>query len=225
MYAYEIKDGHLITMIDGKRVLVDTGSPANIGEVPNFSLNGQHVQLQRTYQGADIAGLSKLLGFKIDILLGCDCLNKYDVEIETKKKTIAFHDAPKSLTGAIADIVDDYNGIPIVQVKIDAKATRMYFDTGARLSYIESTLTSKFKAIREVKDFHPSVGRFQTMTYEVPAIIHKDKVNLTCGVLPASIEKSLLGMADNVHGILGSEIFDKYSVIYAPRRRKICFIS
>jgi hypothetical protein len=100
----------------------------------------------------------------------------------------------------------------------------MYFDTGARLPYIESALTNKFKTIAEVEDFHPSVGRFQTMTYEVPAVIHKAKVNLTCGVLPASIEKPLLGMAKNVHGILGSEIFGKYSVMYAPRRKKICFI-
>jgi hypothetical protein len=118
MYTYEIKDGHLITEIDNKTVLVDTGSPASIGEIREFSLNGKAVELQRRYQGADIAGLSKLLGFKIDILLGCDCLNKYDIEIDTKKKTIAFHDTPQVLAGAIADIVDYFRGIPIVQVKM-----------------------------------------------------------------------------------------------------------
>lgn len=222
MYSIEIREGHLLANISGKTVLIDTGSPTSIGRVGNFTLNGRSIQLQSSFQGIiDIDGFSELLGFDIDILLGCDCLNKFDIEINAKKKTITFNDGEQVLLGNIMN-TNDIHGIQVVQVKIDDTPIRMYFDTGAKISYIEKRLSNKFTPMEEVEDFYPGLGKFKTMTYKVPIGFEDSKINLTCGVLPEKIEH-LMRITLNVDGILGSEVFSKFLVLYAPRRKKICF--
>ena len=56
-------------------------------------------------------------------------------------------------------------GIPIVIAQIAGRDYRMFFDTGAQISYFQDDSLTDFPASGSITDFYPGFGQFQTDTY------------------------------------------------------------
>ena len=109
--------------------------------------------------------------------------------------------------------------VPIVEVSISGEPVRMIFDTGAKLSYLDRTFIDAFPPSGTREDFFPGLGTFSTDTFQAQISLGPSTVTITTGALTAipALALTLVG----ARGILGSALFDHFSVCYAPRRHRL----
>jgi hypothetical protein len=111
-------------------------------------------------------------------------------------------------------------GIPILTARISDSDYRMFFDTGAQISYLQDDAITGFPPAGSVTDFYPGVGQFQTDTYQVQVGLGDCAFTLRCGTLPGLLGVTLM-MADT-SGIIGNQITENRVVGYFPRRNVLC---
>ncbi len=107
--------------------------------------------------------------------------------------------------------------VPIVTARVGSTDYRMFFDTGAQISYFQDDSIADFPAAGSLTDFYPGIGQFQTDTHEVPVSLEGVQFTLLCGTLPGQLGMGLM-MADT-QGIVGNAILRDRVVAYFPRRR------
>ncbi len=93
----------------------------------------------------------------------------------------------------------------------------MFFDTGAKLSYLDPERTNAFPSVGTESDFYPVVGDFATNVYDMLIVLATENVVLRVGNLPELLQKTL--MMANTRGILGTAILRTHKVTFAPRKR------
>ena len=93
---------------------------------------------------------------------------------------------------------------------------RMFFDTGAQISYFQDDALSSFPTRGVLKDFFPGMGEFETQTHDVPVGIESMEFMLRCGSLPGLLGMTL-GLAGTA-GIVGNEVCAEHTVGYFARR-------
>lgn len=108
-------------------------------------------------------------------------------------------------------------GIPILSAQIGSSDYRMFFDTGAQISYLQDDSLAGFPAAGQVTDFYPGVGQFQTETHTVDVRVGASSLSVRCGSLPGLPGMTL--MMAGTQGILGNQILHGRKVGYFPRRK------
>jgi hypothetical protein len=217
-YNFEFVDGHIIAVDDQCRLLIDTGAPSSVANCSTIEFAGGSYQAQTNYMGISPESLGMNVGTSIDALVGADILNRYDIFIDPTTHTLDVSENELTLNGQSLEL-GDVMGIPIVEVMVGENKVRMFFDTGAKLSYLDPERTSAFESIGSETDFYPGVGDFSTNVYDVPIMLAGEKVVLRVGNLPALLQMSLM-MAD-IGGILGTAILRTHKVTFALRRRTL----
>lgn len=210
-YSFDIFDNHIIAIIDGKRVLLDTGAPTSIGDGSSFSLLGRNLNFSQIFMGFSIDQLNELLGTKINILLGVDVLRTLNFFVDWDRKTLLFSSIPFEHEGTFIPL-EFFMNIPIVVLQINGTTFRAFLDTGAKLSYLKPDLTSNYKLLGQTSDFYPGVGRFDTNIYEVPVMLGPHTFTVIAGHLPELLQMTL--MMANTQGILGNDIFKYFNVYF-----------
>ena len=216
-YPYNLHDGHLIVEFDELRTLVDTGAPTSVSEHTSINVADTTYNANATYLGVTTKTLSENIGCPIDALLGADILNRYDVALDPTTSTMTLNDLEIPLPGTVMPL-DLFQGIPIVTAQIGGQDTRLFFDTGAKLSYLDADLVMPYPTTSSTTDFYPGIGTFETDLRSVPIELGEADVSLSTGQLPDMLALAL--QMANVSGILGTEILDHFRVYYAPRRKK-----
>jgi hypothetical protein len=107
-------------------------------------------------------------------------------------------------------------GIPIINLNIEQEDRRIFFDSGAKLSYLSEDLLVG-TPIGEMEDFYPSIGTYKTNVYKIDVEIGGKVETLTFGLLPSSL-RMLLDMSQT-KGIIGTELLNKYSIILSNLRK------
>ena len=217
-YQYAVTDGHLIAVVDTLRCLIDTGAPTSVSDTTPFKFAGRSHPVEHSYMGVSCESLSADVGAHIDALVGADILNQYDMLIDPSASTITLSDEPQSLEGETIAL-DEFMGIPIIQASVADQSIRMFFDTGAKLSYLDPDIIRAFPDAGPEQDFYPGVGKFRTQTFTVPISVGTEEIFLRVGVLPQLLQMTLM-MADT-SGILGSAILGNHIVCFAPRRQSM----
>ncbi len=208
-YPLNLVNGHLIARIENATVLIDTGLPISMGTMGTWYFLNQVHELSPSYMGVSPEYISRMVGTRVDIILGSDIIRNLDVLIELDKERITF--CTGYLRGTREEIpLADFMGIPITTVTIGDTLCDAFIDTGARLSYVDSTLISSLSPIGIEKDFYPGMGEFETQVFQVPVQIGHQKFSLRCGVLPVLLEKALF--VTEKRGIIGAELFKKFQV-------------
>jgi hypothetical protein len=133
---------------------------------------------------------------------------------------LAVSTAELSLSGETVRL-DEFMGIPIVTARVGSSDYRMFFDTGAQISYFQDESIADFPAAGSVTDFYPGIGQFQTDTHQVEVSLGGVAFTLRCGTLPGLLGATLM-MADT-EGIVGNQILCNRNVGYFPRRRELVF--
>jgi hypothetical protein len=215
----QLRDGHLFIDLGGdlggQLWLLDTGAPTSFGASRSLAIAGERFELDADYLGLTPESLSQFIGVPCVGLLGADVLGRFDHIFDTAAGKLTLSTAELSHTGQQVRL-DEVMGIPIVTAQIGGRAYRMFFDTGAQISYLQSDALKTFPAAGSVTDFYPGVGEFETDTHDVQVSLEGVPFTLRCGTLPGLLGMSL-AMA-GTEGIVGNAILSERIVGYFPRR-------
>jgi len=211
-------NGHLFIELDGQLWLLDTGAPLSFGSVLDFSLEGERFELKSTYLGLTPETLSSFVGVETTGLLGTDILNSFDIILNGLENSIIISLSPLDHQGQVVKL-DQFLGIPILSATINGNEYRMFFDTGAQISYFQDDALTTFPPAGQMTDYYPGYGQFQTDTHNVEFQIAGSSFILRCGSLPDLLGLTLM-MADT-QGIIGNQIIQDHIVGYFPRRQEL----
>jgi len=217
-YPYTMVDGHLLLDCEGRRLLLDTGAPSSVYPEPAMPFAGALHPATGDYLGVSLEEVSVLVGTQLDGLIGADALIPYDTVIDPVRHEVRVHQGEHDPHGAHLAL-DCAMIVPIVEASISGEPARMIFDTGAKLSYLDRTFIDAFPPAGTREDFFPGLGTFTTETFEVPFQLGCHTFTITTGSLTAipAMALSLVGAS----GILGSVLFDHFTVYYSPRRQEL----
>ena len=214
------KEGHLFVNIDGYNWLLDTGAPTSFG-TSQIAIERQDFSIPANYMGLTAEQLSEFVNHPTTGIIGADVLNKFDILIDMKNERVSFSTEQIALDGEALKITD-FMGIPIIQASISGADRRMFFDTGAQISYFQDESLDTFPSAGVVTDFYPGIGQFQTVTYWVNATFGKMQYKLHCGSLPKLLGMTL--MMAGTEGIIGNEILQDRVAGYFPRRQELVLV-
>ena len=217
-FQYDLIDGHIIIREGAVAYLIDTGAPLSVGKGRVLAFAGEEFEVQNNYMGVTPQELSRHIGANIDALVGADILNNFNLLIDPRSSEIFLLEGKIALSG-IELGVDYFMGIPIIQAEVNGRAIRMFFDTGAKLSYLDPEITKNCPTLGTAHDFYPGVGRFETRTFRVPVTLGNEEIDLTVGILPELLQLTLM-MADT-SGILGTGILSDFAIELDPHRRRL----
>lgn len=174
--------------------------------------------MENNYLGLTPETLSGFVGVKTNGLLGADILNSFDIIFDGLKNSITFSLSPLDYEGQVVKL-DELMGIPILSATVNGKEYRMFFDTGAQISYFQDDALRTFPPAGQMTDYYPGFGQFQTDTYNVEFLIGGSSFILRCGSLPDLLGMTLM-MAET-EGIIGNQILQNRVVGYFPRRNEL----
>ena len=214
-YPLRLQDGHLFVTVDGQEWLLDTGAPASFGVVPSLTLADQTFALDDEYLGLSARTLSEFVGVPCAGLLGADVLGPFDHRLDLRAGTHSVSAAELTVEGESVPLTS-FMGIPIVSLRCGDATVRMFFDTGAQISYFQEATRTTYPAAGSLQDFYPGVGQFETTTHWVPMQLGSLAFTLRCGALPGLLGMTLL--LAGTQGIVGNEILRDRVVGYFPRR-------
>jgi len=212
------KDGHLFVELDGNLWLFDTGAPTSFGAVTSMMIAGEQLRLATSYFGLTNETLSHFVGVPCVGLLGADVLGRFDHILDSADGTLTISSTELEHCGQAMQL-SEFMGIPILIARIADIDYRMFFDTGAQISYFQDESLSSYPPAGNVTDFYPGIGQFQTDTYQVEVVLNGIDVTVRCGSLPGLLGATLL-MADT-QGIIGNQILNNRVIGFFPRRNKL----
>jgi hypothetical protein len=219
---YRMVDGHIIvTSEDGRICLIDTGSPCSVGNAESVMFAGGRYPLQSTFLGKAVDELPGPIGVRIDVLIGVDILNRYDMLIDPVRLVLVFSDEELDLEGEQLSI-ELVMGVPIVTADVGGTRIKMFFDTGAKVSYVDEKTAGAYPRVGTAQDYYMTVGPFQAAVHRIPMMLGSLTIDLECGTLPQSLQLSLA--AAGAAGIVGNAILVNFMVAYLPRRHRIILL-
>jgi len=214
----ELIAGHLIVRLGESRLLLDTGSPVSIS-AREIVIGGHRVGTAAVHSGASVADLRQLAGVEFDALIGMDVLSRFDVGFKLRRGLVKLREPvlPRSSERAVpVEIVDS---VPIVTVSIDGLPRRLFFDTGAPVSYLVDASRAHRPSVGRVTDFYPGFGAFESDQYEMRVDLADHVRALRFGRLPAPLESGI--RVHGVDGILGTEVLTLADVTLSTSAREL----
>ena len=216
--SLEFKTGHLYLAIDGAEWMFDTGSPTSFGAVSSIVLDGEAFKIPSSYMGMDAEKLSGFANHPTCGLIGSDIINRFDVRIDVDTGEMILSLDELSVDGAVIPL-DQFMGIPLMEVEIGKAMYWMFFDTGAQVSYFQHGSLQSFPAAGGITDFYPGYGQFDTETHMLEAKIGEQAMTLRFGNLPKMLAAGLV--MGGAKGIVGNAILQGRVIGYFPRRGQI----
>ena len=216
--ALILEKGHLFVALTEGSFLLDTGAPTSFGKVTPIMLDGQSFELSRSYMGLTAQVLSDYVGCETAGILGADILNQFDSLIDLPQSRVCFSKAPLECDGELLSL-DFCMGVPIIAATVSGNPVKLFFDTGAQISYLQDDSLSDFPAEGIVTDFYPGIGQFSTDTFRAPVRLGHSTHELRCGRLPDLLGMTL--MLAGTGGIIGNEILRGRVAGYFPRRQRL----
>jgi hypothetical protein len=214
----QARAGHLYAVVGSEWWLLDTGSPGSFGASTELQLSGAAIALATSYRGLDAAALTRQLQVPCVGLLGADVLSRFDHVFDLPAGRLDVSDEPIAHEGRAVHL-DEFMGIPILDVRLAGSEYRMLFDTGARYCYLQSGSLVDRPVGERVTDYYLGIGTFQAETHLVELDIGGEAIALCCGRLPESLGAALMLLG--VDGIIGNELLMNRQAGYFPRRHEL----
>jgi|GEM_PF-290134 len=217
-YRCFLVDGHILAEIGQERVLIDTGALMSFGEAGRCRIGNAEFQIPGTFMGTTVEEISRLIGTRISVLVGADILNRFDFRIDLDEGELAVTEETMNFRGPTIP-TESFQGVPVIPVRFDQRNTRCFFDTGAKLSYIHSSLAGLYPEVGRDTDFFPGFGEFQTDVRDAQVRIGDREYTIRFGTLPSALEAAL--PLAGVKGIIGSVLCEGNVVGVSGRRNII----
>ena len=217
-YPLHTISNHFFLEKDGGLWLIDTGAPQSFGGIPTLELGGIAFEIPDNYMGLTSAQLSEFVSADCIGLLGADVWGSFDALLDQSGESIMLSTEELELDG-VALGLEDFMGIPVVTANIAGANHRMFFDTGAQISYLQDDSIVNHPKTGSMEDFYPGFGSFSTDIHQVPIKLEVLEQTLSFGKLPELLAGTL-SLADTT-GIIGNELLMGRTVGYFPRRQKL----
>ena len=209
------KDGIVVFNIEGRNIIMDTGSPATIGTDVRLC--------DRTARSSAI--LLSMMGERFlpawaAGLVGLDFINQFTTTVDARDMTVTFDEGDTQPVGTAVGLLPAfYQGAPFVPVHLGGQRLRAFVDTGSTLSYIGGELLSTGPQVGEWDDYHPVVGEFHTPVHRLAADIGGEPVDLEFGRMPGMLGLGLQAMGADI--LIGGELLRQRRVTFAPARNAL----
>jgi hypothetical protein len=202
---------HLLLRLDGGLALVDTGAPFDIGRGRETQLGGATWAPPSTYV-AVLRLASAHLGVTVEWLIGHPTLARLRLQLDWVAGQAVVSDEPIAPPGATRLVIEVAPALKVPRVEIQANDVRVpvVLDSGAMLSYVPPSVVDGRAPIRRARDFHPSIGAFETDVWSLPITVGGRAIALQAGVLPDALAP-LRAVSDG--WILGSDFFDGRTIV------------
>ena len=212
----KLTNGHIFVELNGDLWLIDTGAPTSFGVAQSITLCDEQFTLDPGYQSYTADDITLYTEVTSTGLIGVDILNRFDIIFDFTGGKLIFSTTELTCDGKSV-YMDDFMGIPIITVQVGDNDHRMIFDIGAQISYFIDDSLTEFPSAEIFKDFHFTIGHYETETYNVPMSLGDIVFTLRCGgTLPGTINATLT--AASVQGIIGNDVLKDRKVGYFPRR-------
>jgi hypothetical protein len=205
---------HLYVQIGNERWLYDTGADRSFGNTP-FALCGAEFSPEASYMGITAEHISGLLGETTAGIIGADVLSAFDHIIDLRRGELTVSTESLSSAG-VEQRLTFFMAVPIVSATVASKSVRLFFDTGAQVSYYQEEVEAAYPSAGVIEDFFPGAGQFTSETHLLPTALNGVTHTLRYGQLPA-----MMGMAIRLagaSGILGNDVIRGRTTGYFPRR-------
>ena len=200
-YPLIFENEHWFTVVDGRRMLLDTGSPVSVGSGA-LVFAGSRTMLQGSFAGVSLDELVQLVGSPFDGLLGMDVLGTRRVSFDGKRGILRVGAA---LPGGLPEVAtSSVMGVPTVPLTVDGVSRRAFIDLGAKVSYVSGGVAG---AGEDIEDFYPGIGRFATQAGLATAEVAGIPMRLRFGSLPKLLQMNL--MVAGCDAILGAEMLQQ----------------
>ena len=210
-FTIEILSGVPIIREKDLVILVDTGSPQTVHAASALNFLGKTFAVQTRIGSFGVQSLSDYFDFNITTLLGMDILKDYTVVFDYQNNELSLISDENFEPAGEQIALTSAHGIPVLNVNTPDQVVPMFFDTGAKLSYLKRALTRDFKNLGEVEDFYPTIGKFTTTKYLIYCQIGSKSLDIAYGNLPVKIEH-LLSLINGNNGILGYDFISNFKL-------------
>lgn len=170
MYEYELINNHYIITIEGKKYLLDTGSPVSFGikeENNHLTIDGNDYCLRNKPANLSVGETEVLVGTSIDGFIGMDIISKTGLTIY-KNGQVKF--GVDEVEGGV--VVPMNTTWPLmVNIGSNMMNGKLVIDTGAKYGYGVSGLFHNQHAYNHVKDYNPSLGYLESDIYRLPVVV------------------------------------------------------
>jgi hypothetical protein len=170
--TFELVAGHIIIVKEGKRFLLDTGSPLSFGSAGTVRLFGNSVTLVPNASPLDAAAIGMQVGnlatprreLKLDGLLGTPLFRGLALTIDWEEQTVTTRSGRTETRGWRGD---QRGGLPSARLAINGRAVTAVPDTGARSCFADPKLLAGAPVVGKTRDFYPGHGSFATTVRSV----------------------------------------------------------
>lgn len=211
-------DNHAIINSEDDVILIDTGSPATIHKSNNIIFLGQSFDTSTDLMGMTNETISELLGMHVTTLLGTDILRNFKMLFDYRNAEVRFSRNDFDFSGQISPI-NTIMGVPLVELEVAGNKVNCALDTGAKISYLASTLTTSYTSVGKERDFYPGLGNFETECYNIDTALGEEHFLVKYGNLPGVLEMAL--MMTGMKGVIGSDLFRNFKVLVDLENCKI----
>ena len=218
-FDINLYDGHLIINNNGQKVLVDTGSPVTISRSDHFVFMDQEYNCSTSLMGHDISSISKMMDYDIDVLMGMDVIENYEMLTDYKSEKVTFSSDKISFEQISTTPIARVMGVVCVILRVKGKDVKLALDTGAKISYIAESYTLDESEIEVREDFNPAIGQFETPIYAMEASIDGQSFPVNFGKLPSLLAMSLQMVG--IEGAIGYDLFSAFKVLLDFKNNKL----
>lgn len=202
VYQLDRFDNYPVAVVDGMRILLDTGSPFSVGN-GKVEIAGRQFNLG-SQMGITVDQLSRWMNTKIDALIGSDVLSDFAVSMDWWQSSVAF--LPKGTALAGAELAAGLlMGTPVLEFSAAGRKAKGVFDTGAKLCYAPESALSNLVPVNHIHDLHPMTGPFETDVFELNVEVGGHTFVANCGVLPKPLG-ALLGGMTGIEWVIGADL-------------------
>ena len=226
--------GHLVVVLDGARLLVDTGSPVSFGLGRDITLGTRRFTIPAVAslggQRLDQAAIRPLVGDEVDGLLGMDILGQHCWRFSVREGLVAVSEVPPVAGGLVVPL-DLRVGYPRFPASDEAVGRgQALLDTGAHLSYQVHPADEGVVAHRIARDYHPFQGWFETPVRQGTLVLESGtpgreprnevRIDAEWGQLPQRFREQMQSI--DVDWVLGFELFRQHDVVLDFPGRRMC---
>jgi hypothetical protein len=212
LVPFDLVAGHIVAELDGRRVLIDTGSPVSFGRGDHLRLGDGIHPIPTGVLGftVDTAAehIRRLPGvapdFAVDVLLGTDLLWGRQLLLDFPSRTLSI--APATLQEG-ADGRSGRTRFLIEDLGVGGGPLAALVDTGAPVSYLSTQHSDGVPVSGWARDFFHGGGDFQVPLRVVPALFRGRRVEVGFADPPVSVWMAmrLLG----VQAIVGTDLLEQ----------------
>lgn len=213
---FELVAGHVVAALDGRRVLVDTGSPVTFGRGERLSISGGDHPIATGVLGFTVETaaehIRKLPGvapdFDVDVLLGTDLLWGHALELDFAARRLCI--SPIARRDGTA-CCGSRGRFLIEDLTVGGQGLLALVDTGAPVSYLSTRHTEGFPVSGWARDFFHGGGDFQVPLRVVRSTFRGRRADAEFAEPPVSVWMSmrLLG----VQAIIGTDLLEPFGTI------------